>query len=437
MNSPQEQLDANCTTVQVGADKSNYWVPSLYWINKNGTYTLLPHSTKIYYMVGNKQKVQAFPPGMRMITGLAGRRDPSAPQANGFDWNMSPYQSDPPYNHQYLPNGTAYGSTPPKGGYIHGNIRFPNCGLASQQLDSDDHFSHMSWQIRNGKTWDPNAHSGICPESHPIQYPSIFLENFYWISEEMKAAWDPVGPNFILSNGDTTGVTFHADFISGWDVDILQKAIETCDVGLDLGKCEAFLPTLRKQPDCRYQGQIPDEDVGHKEPLVNLPGCNPRWDWNMDKKPTDCPWYKKPGWVSPNLMFKGSSDHVANNFPVVLPGVNVNMSNLAGLGVPQAGRHGWIPTSKYVPWARSADLKRNVTNVMVGTQAEVNASVTPSEYFSLNHMCSADTSTRCRQCQLQGLWSWRYRQGRPLPRAGTRQGQGPRCCHCWVRWQVH
>ncbi|BEI82053.1 hypothetical protein CcaverHIS002_0212130 [Cutaneotrichosporon cavernicola] len=382
LNTPEEQLAAECTTVQIGDDKSNYWAPSLYWINANGTYTLLPHALKIYYLFQTGvQKTHAFPPGLRMISGIAMRRDPGHIAAQGFDINMSPYNADIPYNHQYLPNGTTY-PDPPPGNYIHMNIGFPFCGRADQALDSDGHFSHMSWGIDGGGNWEPNNHIGKCPESHPILYPRIFLENFYYITPEMKAQWNKSGPNFILSNGDTTGVTFHADFVNGWKTETLQAAVEECfDTGHDIGSCAPFVPTLNateNERQCRYQGQIPAEDVGFSGPIEHLPGCNPRWDWDgpMSKpnSPADCPWFKQPGWTSPNLMFRipqyEGTGSVTNNIPVVLPGVDT--SNLTNLPSP-IGSSPNKPVPKYIEWAVRTDETTKVPHVMVGTQEAVDA----------------------------------------------------------------
>jgi hypothetical protein len=391
LNTPEEQLAADCTTVQIGDDKSNYWAPSLYWINPNGTYTLLPHTIKIYYKFQTSpQKTHAFPPGLRMITGLAMRRDPGHPASQSTRINMSPYiNNDPPYNHQFLPNGTIYGPTPPTQPYIHINIAFPYCGRADQQLDSDDHWSHMSWGIDQNGDWDTANNKGRCPESHPILYPRIFLENFYHISDDMKAQWNATGPSLILSNGDTTGVTFHADFVNGWKTETLQAAVEECfEVGHAIEKCAPFVPSLNKtgnEQNCRYQGQIPAEDVGYSGPLEHLPGCNPRWDWdgpvNKPNSPEDCPWFKAPGWTSPNLMYRvpnANAPGISNNIPVVLPGVDT--SNLGALGTPTGASTLYPHIPKYLPWALNTDEKTRFTNVMVGTQAEVDANVTPSEY---------------------------------------------------------
>lgn len=366
--------------MRVTEDKSNYWVPAVYWINRNGTYSLLPHITKVYYsMRDGDKKYAAFPPGMRMISGIATHRDPGNIRTQGIELNMNPYMTeDNPYNNMYIPNGTWH-PNPPKNGYIHLNIRFPNCGWANQSLDSPDHFSHMTWPLFGGK-WGPG--SSVCPESHPIQYPQIFLENFVFITQRMKSEWNKNGPNFILANGDVTGLTFHADFVNGWNTTVLQNALDTCgDLGDGIEKCAAFTPYVQpnqvawKSP-CRIQSQIPAEDPGYVTPLQYLPGCNPRWDYDGPiKKPTNCPWFKgEPGWASPNLMWQ---DGAGMEAPAAIPGLNeadaLKWSLYGGRDADTGSR------AKFMRWNYDADGVNPVGGIMYGSQAEVNAAATSSK----------------------------------------------------------
>lgn len=212
LNTPEEQQRAHCTSINVAADKSNYWIPQLYFINANGTDTLLKHNTIIYYEVGNggtDEKVVPFPPGFRMISGSAQRRAPGAIENVGLAIQF--YHFGPATNKNYFPNGT-HQSTMPDNNMIVTAINFPRCGWANQSLDSDDHFSHMTWPIHGVKgEWVTN---GRCPESHPIMYPQVFIETFWPLLPYMKDEWNTTGPNVILANGDVTGITYHADFVS-------------------------------------------------------------------------------------------------------------------------------------------------------------------------------------------------------------------------------
>lgn len=348
---------------------------------------------RIYYLLNNSTgPLVAFPPGLRMVSGLAMRRDPGAKQAQGIQLTLDAYLKVPE-NKQFIPNGTVH-PDPPGQGYVQLNVRFPNCGWANQSLDSWDHFSHMSWSTGGGgqAAWLPEG-GDRCPDTHPVRYPQLFIESFYHLEPWQRDQWNRTGPSVILANGDTTGATFHGDFVNGWDPVVLQGAIDHCrNVGDDLDKCAPFVPHLQEpwnkttgapadMFDCRLQSQIPAEDVGFLRPLEHLPGCNPRWDWDG---PTDhraltegraaCPWFEgDPGWVSPNLQYYTRREYT---FPIVLPGESGDAKKL----VTSIGRLEQKPAGRIVQWPTDQDGvspqkvepgSKGYRGVLVGTQADV------------------------------------------------------------------
>lgn len=54
--------------------------------------------------------------------------------------------------------------------------------------------------------------------SHPIKYPTIFMHASYYLSPEQP--WHSGNP-VILSNGDQSGLAYHADFFDGVSKDAL------------------------------------------------------------------------------------------------------------------------------------------------------------------------------------------------------------------------
>ncbi|BEI84169.1 hypothetical protein CcaverHIS002_0407730 [Cutaneotrichosporon cavernicola] len=303
LNTPEEQLRAQCTTAKVQDDKSSYWVPTLYYIRKDGTYEGMAHHSRIYYNVD--PAYTPFPPGMRIVSGNSMNRNPKQESVRGVkmdfaalgrqEWGI------------YLPNTTTYSNFP--GGPRTG-IEFPSCGWANQSLDSDDHFSHLTWPIATGggEIWQ-TSQSPKCPESHPIRYPNIFVETNYYPSEAQVAEWGSRSNHYIFSNGDLLGTSFHADFVNGWKPDVLASAIKNCgNAGENVGSCPALAAggtdDLTRN-NCRLQGMIPAEQNGFQEPLQYLPGCNPEWPADAgDEKPTDCPWRKPdPGFTQPNGFY--------------------------------------------------------------------------------------------------------------------------------------
>lgn len=150
---------AVCTTARVGADKSNYWYPTMYYMHENNTYeAMTPLNTRIYYFTKNETNMNPFPPGLRIISGTAMSRDVNDTRTVGVQFTCG--NGDP--ESKYMPNGTSH----PSCESLHVGIHFPSCGLASQVLDSENHFDHLTWPLDSAGNPDPNA--GLCPPSHPM-----------------------------------------------------------------------------------------------------------------------------------------------------------------------------------------------------------------------------------------------------------------------------
>lgn len=149
-----------------------------------------------------------------MISGKAIKRDPSAIEAQGLAHSIFRDHNAWP---QFIPNGTVWNKkrkhtsngseqtlkvsailTGVNGKKIMFNIYFPSCGWKNQSLDSADHFEHMTWPIRkDGDEIKYDRRSPVCPDTHPIRYPTIFIETMFTPSEEMFDNWNEQGPNFV------------------------------------------------------------------------------------------------------------------------------------------------------------------------------------------------------------------------------------------------
>jgi hypothetical protein len=75
-------MKSACSTFPISVDKSNYWHPTPYWINNNGSsFTPLPMEDRVYYIREQNspnEAIQPFPEGLRMIVG-----NPMAKSGNG------------------------------------------------------------------------------------------------------------------------------------------------------------------------------------------------------------------------------------------------------------------------------------------------------------------------------------------------------------------
>ncbi len=155
-----------------------------------------------------------------------------------------------------------------------------------KDLDSSDHMSHMAYPL------GPHIDNGDCPTTHPIKLATMFHE---WVYDTGKLPANTGRRYLTLATGDQLGTSFHADFINGWDTDVLQQALVQCEYrnnpnNTDLLYLDAKLwdcPPLRPYIGTpRSRGKVPGTDkcfaptsVGGEKVMGTglpwLPGCNP------------------------------------------------------------------------------------------------------------------------------------------------------------------
>lgn len=112
-----------------------------------------------------------------------------------------------------------------------------------------------------------------CPEGH-IHVPRLLFE-IYWDTQQFDDRWTPDGKTqpFVLSNGDVTGYSLHADFLSAWDEDLLQQIIDTCDVQhQSMDTCPGIESHVNTQ-ECECDGPVSTfRTAAASSPLKELPG---------------------------------------------------------------------------------------------------------------------------------------------------------------------
>jgi hypothetical protein len=50
-----------------------------------------------------------------------------------------------------------------------------------------------------------------------------------WRIQDFKDKWYNSSHPFVLASGDPTGYGLHGDFQNGWDINVLQEALNTCN----------------------------------------------------------------------------------------------------------------------------------------------------------------------------------------------------------------
>ncbi|RSL89067.1 hypothetical protein CEP51_001422 [Fusarium floridanum] len=287
-SSTEELLNGDCTSCRVTQDKSSYWHPAMYFQDgETGEFEIVPQvgGMLAYYLLYG-DNVTAFPPDFRMLSGTNSRRtytagDPSKPDPEKSTWQALGETDQDTLAQRALgfnclnyardPEGTLYRHYMPDKQYLDANckdglrleIMFPSCWKGGDAVDSANHKDHVAFPDL--------VMTGTCPEGYPVRLPSLMYEVIW----NTNAFADRSG-RFVLANGDTTGYGYHADFITGWDEDFLQQAIEICtsDSGL-IGDCPIF-DVISESVATSCKMNLPDslakEDV--LGPMKQLPGGN-------------------------------------------------------------------------------------------------------------------------------------------------------------------
>lgn len=90
--------------------------------------------------------------------------------------------------------------------------------------------------------------NGPCPKTRLARIPGL-LYGMTWNVEAFDHLRKPGDQPFVLSQGDPTGFGYHADFLNGWDIELLERALRDLTCGNASGGridfCETFQPFLQ------------------------------------------------------------------------------------------------------------------------------------------------------------------------------------------------
>ncbi|MCJ1393770.1 hypothetical protein MMC18_006646 [Xylographa bjoerkii] len=259
---------STCTSCAIQGDFSNYWVPSLYYAGQHGNFTSVPTvGGTVYYeqrVTYPGKNLTAYPAGFRMTAGNPELRAYSETLAQkAISHACLNYAGGAPPQGPGLPTVNC-----PDG--VRSQVYFPSC-WDGVNLDSADHQSHMSYPLGD----DPD--NGVCPDDHPVPMISIFYE-FIFDTGNFGGDWyDGVAQPFVFSMGDNTGYGFHGDFVNGWDVELLQTAIDEFTT-INNGDADNvyynnyFTAPAISGVECALPPMVDEQVTGV---LAALPGCNP------------------------------------------------------------------------------------------------------------------------------------------------------------------
>lgn len=153
---------------------------------------------------------------------------------------------------------------------LRADIHMPSCYNPDKGLTA--HTENMVYPNDEGGKYN-------CPQGY-THVPHMFYE-IYWNTPAFNDRWTQGQGSqpFVLSTGDVAGYSSHADFMSAWDEDTLQKIIDNCDAQhAGLHTCADATENNDNQCECENEGLV-DEVVNGI--LDALPGNKHLQGWNL------------------------------------------------------------------------------------------------------------------------------------------------------------
>jgi len=274
----ESMRQSSCTSCEVGADKSGYWHPQLYYQHGDGTFEEVPNTGMTVYYLGRGDVANAkpFPPGFQMLSGNMFARSydnttmtwgnktyPPRPVADRVSFVcLNDGNTVPDANHMAVTD-CPYG--------LRAQIQMQSCwDGVNNYLPYSAHVDYLS-QIDNG----------ACSPKFPVQLPHLFFEVLYSVASISKTD----GGKFTFSYGDSTGYGFHGDFLNGWDPTVLKDSIDQClSIGKDAsGTIDACPPLVAVENYGMTSLCSQTANGGRIAPIINetvlgkigtsLPGC--------------------------------------------------------------------------------------------------------------------------------------------------------------------
>jgi Domain of unknown function (DUF1996) len=172
------------------ANRSAYWVPSM--IDTRDGRPLAPAIIHVYYKTGYNgiadSAIRPWPKGFRMIAGAGSSR--VAQSQVMYRCNSGPSQS-------FIPSCD---------GTVVMSVVFPQC-WDGVNLSAPDNKSHVAY-----------ASGGRCPSTHPVPTPELTVNLEYSTTYGNSSTWRLSSD----MNGAPAGSSGHADWINGWDTELMN-----------------------------------------------------------------------------------------------------------------------------------------------------------------------------------------------------------------------
>ncbi|KAI5860551.1 hypothetical protein GGS23DRAFT_228445 [Durotheca rogersii] len=340
-------LSSECTTTTIKRDFSNYWVPTLFFQDPENpsSFEKVPlfYMNVYYFFEASNSTVEPFPVGLKMLSGDSSLRDPPAfgggrnldptkGPIQPVQWTCPRQSYDPP-SYPADSDGTTAGLQDPGNAGAGAGFPLYNCDGTYSPLRQDIHFPSCYNpaagidDYQNNMAWPTAGAGGLleCPAGW-LHVPHLFYE-VYWDTPAFADRWTPDGKTqpFVLSNGDATGYSSHADFISGWEPDTLAAIIGSCNVGtIGMENCPDIPGGVNDNHDCTIPPAI-GSIVPASESLSALPLNLPVTGWG-----------------------RGSSADYPSKVAVPVPGSGSGSGSASSASSPEASPEATAPGNAFI-----------------------------------------------------------------------------------------
>jgi hypothetical protein len=208
----------NSTCVGGIMNRSAYWHPTV--VNGQGVPLVSTsgngRGVVFYYKAGfdgiPPEMIVAPPKGLRMLVGNSKAKTAAELKATVYSCLKNSNGTNYSTNSKSFPNCAV-------GDSLQMTVNFLQC-WDGKNLDSPDHISHMA--NPNGQT------ANKCPASHPVAIPKITMNMHFPVTVANEVTtWRLSSDNYEF-NGSNAGYSGHADWVSGWQQEIIEAAVKGC-----------------------------------------------------------------------------------------------------------------------------------------------------------------------------------------------------------------
>ncbi|HEY9031590.1 MAG TPA: DUF1996 domain-containing protein [Kangiella sp.] len=252
MESLYTQGESTCQGNQLNL--SSYWVPALLApvydqitgereLDDNGdpAWQVVPavvgnddEAHEVFYYsagVDDLDSIQPIPPGLRMIAGVASTRPGEEQDSTVARWHCQTWESDDASNPQF--SATIPECQEPD--RLRMDLFFPSC-WDGENLDSDDHRSHMAYPVNEG-----GFEGTHCPDSHPVpvvrvsyHYAFGVMPEFTHPVEKSSKGWRLAADMYEVTAEQAGGLSLHGDWFNAWHPSVMEAILSNCiQAGLD------------------------------------------------------------------------------------------------------------------------------------------------------------------------------------------------------------